>query len=45
MNEDMNYIYYTGNTIIIELISIWMAHLRQNNGDICLQNINKRKYM
>jgi len=37
MNQDMNYItiiYNTGNTIIIELNSIWMAHLRQNTSEI-----------
>jgi len=34
MNQDMHYIYFTGDTIIIELNSIWMAHLKQNTLEI-----------
>jgi len=36
MNQDMNNItitYNTGNTIIIELNSIWMAHWRQKTSE------------
>ena len=34
MNQDMNCIYNTGNTIKLVLNSIWMAHLRQNTFEI-----------
>ena len=34
MNQDMHYIYFTGNTIIIELNSIYMTHLKQNTLEI-----------
>ena len=34
MNQYMHYRYFTGITIIIELNSIWMAHLKQNTLEI-----------